>query len=55
MAPFSQYKEYPQLEHHWLLGNETFGGETMLDNNLKFYNAIEGHRYTLMICGKLMK
>jgi len=45
MAPFSQYKEYPQLEHHWLLGNETFGGETMLDNNLKFYNAIGGHRF----------
>lgn len=47
MAPFNKYQEYPQVTPHWLLGNESFGGITMLDNVNNFYKAVEGHRFAI--------
>jgi len=44
-APFKQYSEIPQVTPHWFLGNESFGGELMIDTILNHYKALGDHRF----------
>ena len=43
-APFKQYSEIPQVTPHWLLGNESFGGELFIDTTLNHYKALGDNR-----------
>ena len=43
-APFKQYSEIPQVTPHWFLGNESFGGELLIDTTLNHYKALGDNR-----------
>ena len=43
-APYKKYSEIPQVTPHWFLGNESFGGELLIDTTLNHYKALGDHR-----------
>ena len=43
-APYKKYSEIPQVTPHWFLGNESFGGELLIDTTLNHYKALGDNR-----------